>query len=132
MSVQSTPMLSARELINRHVEWKLTLKYAIVARELLPQGIVDQILYPDRCPIGRWLISDCARAIRSSPEYLTVVRNHTDFHLHMTHIAEKIQASDFDGADRAIDPGSPFSASSQRLAMSITALDRLKRIEVAA
>ena len=128
MSVQSIHMLTARELINRHVEWKLTLKFAIVAEERLSKEVVDQILFPERCPIGRWLSSDCSHTIRTAPEYLAVVRNHLDFHLQMVLIAEMIQTRAFAAAMRAIAPGSPFIESSQRLAMSITALDRLEHI----
>ena len=128
MSVQSKQMLTARELINRHVEWKLTLKFAIVAEERLPEDVMDQIMFPERCPIGRWLISDCSSRIRSSREYLEVMRNHVEFHLQMVHLAEMIQTRAFGPAMCAIRPGSPFLESSQRLAMSITALDRVTQI----
>ena len=124
-----TSVLTAKDMIARHVGWKLTLQYAIVAQEPLSEKLLDQILHVDRCPIGQWLAAATAQ-LRDRPEYREVVRNHIDFHRQMTHIANLIEQQEFDRAAREIEPGSAFMISAHRLAMSITALDRTEKIQI--
>ncbi len=121
-------MLTAKDLIARHVRWKLTLQFVIASRDRLTEMQLDQILHAERCPIGQWLESAAPPGLRACPEYTAVVRNHVDFHRQMARIANLIEVEDFDAAFMGIQADSIFMQSSYRLALSITALDRIERI----
>ena len=43
--------------------------------------------YPEECSIGKWLLSEHTLHLRTRPEYLAVVEQHSAFHGQMLAIA---------------------------------------------
>lgn len=125
---QPAELLSAKDLIARHEEWKLTLWAAAFSRTPLSVEQIQQIVYPDRCPIGRWLDSPASAALRKHQTYKDVVQNHQDFHQEMMEVASLLTRRDFPAAVRAIQNGSSFAECGRRLAASILALNQLEKI----
>jgi len=125
-------LLNARDLIACHEAWKLTLWAAVFTRTPLTREQVDQIVYPERCPIGLWLGSPASSSVRDRSEYAEVVENHDEFHQEMMQVASLLAKKDYQGAAGAVADGSAFVMSGRRLALSIVALNRVERIEVPA
>ncbi len=125
-------LLSAKDLIARHEQWKLTLWAAAFSRKPLTLEQIDQIVHAVRCPIGRWLEAQADTELGSSPEYSEVVQNHVEFHQEMMAVAMLLTRKDFQGAFRAIQDGSSFAICARRLATSILALNRVRRIHAEA
>ncbi len=125
-------VLSAKDLIARHEAWKLTLWSAAFSRKPLSVEEVAQIVYPERCPIGRWLLSDASSGLRESQEYQDVLQSHQEFHHEMMEVASLLSSKDFPAAKQAIQEGSSFAATGRKLALAIMALNRLEKIHAPA
>lgn len=107
------------------MQWKMTLQLAIAMEEALTALQMEQINYPRRCAIGRWLDSSVTLPVRDRGEYTDLVRKHAHFHKQMGVVAELIQAASFDKAMTATKANSPFVAASEALADAILACDRV-------
>jgi hypothetical protein len=125
---ESVQVLSAKDLVALHEAWKLTLWAAAFSRKPLTVEELAQIVYPERCPIGRWLLSAASAALRDSEEYQTVLQNHQEFHKEMMEVASLLSSKDFPAAKQAIQEGSSFAENGRKLALSIMALNRLEKI----
>jgi hypothetical protein len=53
----STSVLNAKGAIARHVQWRISLQFAIRMQEPLSEAQLDQIRHYRRCAIGVWLDS---------------------------------------------------------------------------
>jgi hypothetical protein len=126
------PVLSARELVARHEEWKLTLWAAIFSRSALTEEQLTQIVHADQCPIGRWLLSEASAHLAHCDEYKAVVEEHKNFHAEMLEVASLISAKDFRAAGKAIGDSSSFMQCSRRLSRAMMGLNRVSRLEVPA
>jgi hypothetical protein len=129
---ESVQVLSAKDLIAHHEAWKLTLWAAAFSHKPLTVEELAQIVYPERCPIGRWLLSAASAAVRDSEEYRSVVQNHQEFHNEMMEVASMLSGKDFPSAKQAIQEGSSFAANGRKLALAIMALNRLEKIQAPA
>ena len=118
-------ILTAKDAIARHMQWRIALEFAITIQEALPAEQRDEIQHDERCAIGRWLVSPATRSIRSTEELENLVRTHYRFHREMEVIALLLSEGKFDQAKRAIGPGSEFQAASHEIAMAIMAVDRV-------
>jgi len=121
---QPAELLSAKDLIARHEDWKLTLWAAAFSHKPRSVEQIQQIVSPDRCPIGRWLDSPASAALREHQAYKDVVQNHQE----MMEVASLLTHKDFLAAVRAIQNGSSFAEYGRRLANSILALNQLEKI----
>jgi hypothetical protein len=129
---ESVQVLSAKDLVARHEAWKLTLWAAAFSRKPLTVEELAQIVYPERCPIGRWLLSGASAALRDSEEYQSVLQNHQEFHQDMMQVASLLSGKDFPAAKQAIQEGSSFAENGRKLALAIMALNRLEKIQAPA
>lgn len=125
-------VLSAREMVARHEEWKLTLWAAIFSRTPLTEDQLSQIIHEDLCPIGRWLLSDAGAQLSGFAEYKAVAEEHKNFHTEVLEVASLISANDFWAAGKAISDSSSFMQCSRRLSRAMIALNRVSRLEVPA
>ena len=116
--------LKASDAIARHMQWKITLQFAVAMREGLTEEQMHQITSPNACAIGKWLLMPETRACYPLDRLSELTRKHVDFHDEMTLIARCLEAGDFAAADRLMQMGSPFQRTSHILAMAVTALDR--------
>jgi len=127
---ESTLVLSAKDAIQRHIQWRITLQLAIALQEPLSAGHLDQILHFRQCAIGRWLDSEATLAMQADPAYADLVNKHIDFHKEMGRVANLIAACDFREAGRSIDPRSSFGRSSKALANAMMAFDQITPMAV--
>ena len=124
-------IVTAKDAISRHMQWKITLQLAIALHEPLSPSAIHAIQHSEQCPIGRWLVSQHTSGLRNTPEYRDLVAGHEEFHRELAQIAAMINHGKYGAARRAIDPNSSFRRASQAMANAITALDRIQPIAIA-
>ena len=124
-------IVTAKDAISRHMQWKITLQLAIALHEPLSPSAIHAIQHSEQCPIGRWLVSQHTSGLRNTPEYRDLVAGHEEFHRELAQIAAMINHGKYGAARRAIDPNSSFRRASQTMANAITALDRIQPIAIA-
>jgi methyl-accepting chemotaxis protein len=120
-----TPILTAKDAIARHMQWRMTLQFAIAVREPVPPDQYAQICHDGQCAIGVWLVSPATRGIRGEAPYAELVLRHYEFHREMERVADLIGLGEFDAAAHAMEPDSSFRRASQAIAMAIMAVNRL-------
>jgi len=125
------PIVTAKDAIARHMQWKITLQLAIALNEPLSPSAIHTIEHSEECPIGRWLVSQHTTGLRNTPEYRDLVAGHEEFHREVAQIASMINNRKYSAARRAHDPNSSFRRASQAMANAITALDRIQPIAIA-
>jgi len=118
-------LLTTKDALTRHMQWRITLQFAITTQQPLGATQLEEIRHDDRCPIGRWLASEATLAIQPHREFQALVERHREFHRAMEGIAELIGAGDFAEAERAIGPESKFQQVSHDLAMAIMGVEPL-------
>ncbi len=121
-------MIEAKQVIARHVQWKLTFRTAIALREQLTEHQVEEIRHHRLCLIGVWLDSPVTEPFRDKVEYHALVSKHIDFHREMEKVATLISQRRFDEAYSATSSESPFIAAGNALAYAITTFDYNHRI----
>jgi hypothetical protein len=126
-----TPIVTAKDAIARHMQWKITLQLAIALNEPLSPNAIHAIEHSEQCPIGRWLASQHTLGLRNTPEYRDLVARHEEIHRVLAQIAALINSRKYGAARRAIDLNSNFRKASQAMANAITALDRIQPIAIA-
>ncbi|MGD0796376.1 MAG: hypothetical protein ABR910_01520 [Acidobacteriaceae bacterium] len=125
------PILTTRDAIASHVRWKITLLTAARMHEPLSDRATHSVQYPDECAIRRWLLSQYTLHLRQTPEYLSVVRWHQEFHRQMLVIANLINVGKFAAAEHLLNTSETFQAASNSLANAIVALDRISPVSLA-
>jgi hypothetical protein len=118
-------ILTAKDAIARHMQWRIALQFAITIQEALSTDQFDEIQHDERCAIGRWLVSSATKKIRATAELENLVRAHYRFHREMEVVAQLLSEGKFEQANRAIGSDSDFQEASHEIAMAIMAVDRL-------
>ena len=116
--------LGASDAIARHMQWKMTLQFAVEMREGVTAEQMQQITSPNLCAIGKWLLMPETRERYEREQISELTRKHLSFHNEMTRIARCLEAGDFSSAGSLMQTGSEFQRCSHALAMAVTALDR--------
>jgi hypothetical protein len=124
-------IVTAKDAIARHMQWKITLQLAIALNEPLSPNAIRAIQHSEGCPIGRWLVSQHTSSIRNTPEYRDLVARHEEVHREVAQIATMINNRKYSAARRALDPNSRFRQASQAMASAIMALDLIQTIAIA-
>jgi len=107
--------------IEAHRAWKVKLRGAIAERQQLDAATICR---DDQCPLGRWLHGDGSRRWSTQPGFVALLDRHADFHRAAGSVAERINRSAYDDAERLIGSGSDFA----RLSIEVsTLLTRAKR-----
>ena len=125
------PVVTAKDAIASHMQWKITLQLAIALNETLSPSAIRAIEHSEGCPIGRWLVSQHTSSIRNTPEYRDLVVRHEEIHRVLAQIASMINNRKYGAARRALDPNSSFRQASQAMASAIMALDLIQTIAIA-
>ena len=115
---------NAPDAIASHVRWKITLLLAARMREPLSERATRSIQHPEEDSIRKWLVSEHTLHLRGTPEYQTALDLHAAFHGQMLAIANRINAGDFEEAERLLNAPEHFEKPSIALANAIMALDR--------
>ena len=125
------PIVTAKDAISRHMQWKIALQLAIALHEPLSPSAIHAIQHSEECPIGRWLVSQHTLSIRDTPEYRDLAARHEEVHRELAQIASLINSRKYGAARRALDPNSSFRQASQTMASAITAFDSIQTIAIA-
>jgi hypothetical protein len=125
------PIVTAKDAIASHMQWKIALQLAIALNEPLSPNAIRAIQHLEECPIGRWLVSQHTLSIRNTPEYRDLAARHEEVHRELAQIATMIDNRKYGAARRALDPNSSFRQASQAMASAITALDLIQTIAIA-
>ena len=125
------PIVTAKDAISRHMQWKIALQLAIALHEPLSPSAIHAIQHSEECPIGRWLVSQHTLSIRDTPEYRDLAARHEEVHRELAQIASLINSRKYGAARRALDPNSSFRQAAKAMASAITALDSIQTIAIA-
>jgi hypothetical protein len=125
------PIVTAKDAISRHMQWKIALQLAIALNEPLSPNAIRAIQHSEECPIGRWLVSQHTLSIRDTAEYRDLAARHQEIHRELAQIATMINNRKYSAARRAISPDSSFRRASQAMANAIMALDFIQVIAIA-
>jgi methyl-accepting chemotaxis protein len=107
--------------IAAHREWKVKLRSAIAAHGQLD---ADKICQDNQCPLGKWLHGPGGATWGGKPTFVALVDKHAEFHRTAGEVARRINAADYEFAERLIGSGSPFALVSSEVS---TLLTRAKR-----
>jgi len=124
------PVVTAKDAIASHMQWKITLQLAIALNETLsPSASAPSSIR--RVPHRQMACSQHASSIRNTPEYRDLVARHEEVHREVAQIATMINNRKYSAARRALDPNSRFRQASQAMASAIMALDLIQTIAIA-
>ena len=107
--------------IAAHREWKVRLRSAIAGQTRLE---ADKICRDDQCPLGRWLHGPGGATWGGRPSFVSLVDKHAEFHREAGAVAQRINAGDYEHAERLIGSGSRFADVSNEVAMLLTRAKR--------
>lgn len=107
--------------IEAHRQWKVKLRQAIAEHAQLD---ADTVCRDDRCPLGQWLHGAGGAQWGSRPLFRDLVQKHADFHTEAGGVARKINARQYDDAERLIGSGSRFAQVSTEVATLLTQAKR--------
>ena len=97
--------------------WKVRLRQAIADHAQLD---ADTICRDDRCPLGQWLHGEGGRRWGSRPGFGELLGKHAEFHQEAGSVARRINAGQYDEAERLIGAGSRFAQVSTEVATLLT------------
>ncbi len=92
--------------IEAHRQWKVKLRSAIAKHDKLD---ADTICRDDQCPLGRWIHGPGGAQWGSRPLFSQLLNKHADFHQTAGEVARKINAGQYQDAEKLIGAGSHFS-----------------------
>jgi len=107
--------------IEAHRAWKVKLRQAIAENTQLD---ADTICRDDRCPLGQWLHGAGGQRWGNRPSFVDLLHKHAEFHQEAGAVARRINARQYDHAEKLIGSGSRFAQISTEVA---TLLTRAKR-----
>ena len=107
--------------ISAHREWKVKLRGAIAAHGQLD---ADKVCQDNQCPLGKWLHGPGGATWGGKPSFVALVDKHAEFHRTAGEVARRINAGDYEFAERLIGSGSQFATVSSEVS---TLLTRAKR-----
>ncbi|MEQ1530811.1 MAG: CZB domain-containing protein, partial [Methylococcales bacterium] len=112
--------------LQKHAEWKVKLRNAIIQRETLDATTISK---DNCCDFGKWLHGDGHEHLNHLPSYIQCVNKHAAFHLEAGRIAGLINEQKYDEADKRLGSDSSFSSASSEVGSAIM---RLKKDVLAA
>jgi len=125
------PIVTAKDAISHHTQWRIALQVAIALHEPLSPSAIRAIQCSEECSIGRWLVSQHTLSIRDTPVYRDLVARHEEIHRELAQIASLVNNRKYSAARRALDPNSSFRQASQAMASAITAFDSIQTVATA-
>jgi aerotaxis receptor len=105
--------------IDRHMQWKTTLRNAALHGEQLDAAKISR---DDCCPLGQWLHDDGGRHWGRQPRFTELLKHHAHFHKAAGKVAEAVNQGNQDLAQGLMGSGSVFVDATQSVVMSIKAL----------
>jgi len=102
-----------------HQKWRTTLRNAVLQKKTLD---ADRIRRDDCCDLGRWLYGTGARCCSGMPAFTHLIEKHRDFHLEAGKVAETINQSRYEQAQRMLDAGSAFVEAGNRVVQALREL----------
>ena len=126
--LSDAPIITAKDAISRHMQWKITLQLAIALNEPLSPSAIQHL---NECSIGKWLASQQTLSVRDTPEYRDLAARHEEVHRELAQIASLINNRKYGAARRALDPNSSFRQAALAMACAITAFDSIQTIAIA-
>lgn len=102
-----------------HSDWKVKLRVALAKHETLD---ADRLASDCHCEFGLWLKGEGRAAHGASPNFKMCAESHTEFHRCAGNVARAINAGRMDEAAQELEAGTPFSRSSQAVAVAVRRL----------
>jgi methyl-accepting chemotaxis protein len=107
--------------IEAHRHWKVKLRKAIAEHEHLD---ADTICRDDQCPLGKWVHGPGGAQWGARPTFVALVTKHAQFHREAGGVARKINARQYEDAERLIGSGSAFANVSTEVTTLLTQAKR--------
>lgn len=109
------------QAFNAHMEWKIKLRAAIVAKSQLDAEAISR---DDRCPLGQWLHGEAKQKYSQLVSYKDCMSAHAKFHAEAGRVARLINDRRYEDAEAAVRTGTPYASASTTAGAAITKLQR--------
>ena len=107
--------------IDAHRQWKVKLRDAIENREKVDAAT---LVRDDCCALGKWIYGDGQR-LAGRETFSELIERHKRFHQVAGGVAEKINQRQYREAEEALAPGTPFSAATSAVVLTLSSAKRL-------
>lgn len=113
--------VSIDPIIEGHRQWKVKLRQAIDERA---QVDVASLSRDDCCALGQWIYGDGQR-LSARPSFTTLVARHAAFHQVAGGVGQLINDRQYERAQDALAPGTPFSQATSEVVQVLASIKRL-------
>ena len=107
--------------IDAHRQWKVKLRDAIENRQTVDAAT---LVRDDCCALGKWIYGDGQR-LAGRETFSELIARHKHFHQVAGGVAEKINLRQYREAEEALAPGTPFSAATSAVVLTLSSAKRL-------
>jgi methyl-accepting chemotaxis protein len=107
--------------IDAHRQWKVKLRDAIESRQTVDAATLAR---DDCCALGKWIYGDGQR-LAGRETFSELIARHKHFHQVAGGVAEKINHRQYREAEEALAPGTPFSAATSAVVLTLSSAKRL-------
>lgn len=107
--------------IAKHAEWKTKFRRAITDHSTMD---ADTIAKDNCCELGTWLHGDAKAKFSSKPAYSECISKHAAFHTEAAKVARAINNKRYDEAEKMLDGGTSYTASSSAVGLAIMHLKK--------
>lgn len=105
--------------IEKHAEWKFTLRSAIVNKQSIDAVKLGR---DDACELGKWLHGSAKTNLGRHDAYTDVVKQHAVFHKAAAEIATAINRQQYDKANALLASGTDYYNASLNVTKAIRKL----------
>ena len=107
--------------ISVHTKWKSKFRNAIAKQETIDTATINN---DNCCELGNWLYGEGKTQFGKLNSHADCVTNHKIFHVEACKVATLINAKKYTEAEKMIDYGTHFAATSHLTAVSIIKLKK--------
>ena len=107
--------------IDAHRQWKVKLRDAIENREEVDAATLSR---DDCCALGKWIYGEGQR-LGGRETFTQLIERHKHFHQVAGGVAEQINQRRYREAEDALAPGTPFSAATSAVVLTLSSAKRL-------
>ncbi|MGQ9724104.1 MAG: methyl-accepting chemotaxis protein [Tepidimonas sp.] len=114
--------LDVDEIIDSHRQWKVKLRDAMENHGTVD---VETLRRDDCCTLGKWIYGSGQQRYGGKPRFAELIERHRHFHQVAADVGELINQRQFDRAEEAIAPGTPFSEATRGVVQVLSAVKRI-------
>ncbi|TSE28364.1 Methyl-accepting chemotaxis protein II [Tepidimonas thermarum] len=114
--------LDVDAIIDAHRQWKAKLRDAMENRTTVD---VDTLRRDDCCALGKWIYGEGQQRFGGRPRFGELVERHKHFHQVAASVGEMVNRKQWEQAEDAIAPGTPFSQATRGVVQVLSTVKRI-------